>query len=75
MRWPMDIIWMGLVGMLGILTALVLAWGRRDTKKILQEQQRLLQQMEAGQQQAHEPATRMLGESGGEERVHDRHRD
>jgi hypothetical protein len=36
MTWPTPLEWLGLVGTLATLTSLVLAWGARDTKKILE---------------------------------------
>jgi hypothetical protein len=35
MTWPSPLEWLGIVGTLATLTSLVLAWGARDTKKIL----------------------------------------
>jgi hypothetical protein len=35
MTWPTPLEWLGIVGTLATLTSLVLAWGARDTKKIL----------------------------------------
>jgi hypothetical protein len=36
MSWPSPLEWLGIVGTLATLTSLVLAWGARDTKKILE---------------------------------------
>jgi hypothetical protein len=35
MTWPSPLEWLGVIGTLATLTSLVLAWGARDTKKIL----------------------------------------
>ena len=35
MSWPTAIEWVGLIGTLATITSLVLAWGARDTKRIL----------------------------------------
>jgi 2-keto-3-deoxy-galactonokinase len=35
MSWPSPLEWLGIIGTLATLTSLVLAWGARDTKKIL----------------------------------------
>ena len=35
MTWPSPLEWLGIIGTLATLTSLVLAWGARDTKKIL----------------------------------------
>jgi hypothetical protein len=35
MTWPTPLEWLGIIGTLATLTSLVLAWGARDTKKIL----------------------------------------
>jgi hypothetical protein len=37
MHWPTPFEWLGIMGILATLTSLVLAWGARDTKKILTE--------------------------------------
>ena len=40
MTWPTPLEWLGIIGTLATLTSLVLAWGARDTKKILTEMDR-----------------------------------
>jgi hypothetical protein len=40
MTWPTPFAWLGMVGTLATLTSLVLAWGARDTKKMLAEMDR-----------------------------------
>jgi type VI protein secretion system component VasK len=53
MSWPSPLEWLGIVGTLATLTSLVLAWGARDTKKILAD-------MEQGRREAHEQSQATL---------------
>jgi len=52
-RWPTVLEWIGIIGTLGTLTGLVLAWGSRHTTKILA-------QMEANAVRVHEDTTALL---------------
>jgi len=36
MTWPSPLEWLGIIGTLATLTSLVLAWGARDTRKIIE---------------------------------------
>jgi hemolysin activation/secretion protein len=61
MDWLPALGWVAIISTLGTLTSLVLAWDRRETKKILQAQQEtharqveILAQMKARQRQAPE---------------------
>ena len=40
MTWPSPLEWLGILGTLATLTSLVLAWGARDTKKILADMEK-----------------------------------
>jgi hypothetical protein len=53
MTWPSPLEWIALLGTLATLTSLVLAWGARDTKKILAD-------METGRREAHDQSQATL---------------
>jgi hypothetical protein len=51
MTWPSPLEWLGIIGTLATLTSLVLAWGARDTKKII-ERMDTANRLQHGQTQA-----------------------
>jgi hypothetical protein len=53
MSWPSPLEWLGIIGTLATLTSLVLAWGARDTKKILAR-------MDTANRVSHETSQSML---------------